>query len=606
MDKDRSHMTERILNLTLEILYLLTGEDYTVVKKSCDGVTDSSRPGASGGRSRTQNPIMEPPPHSLIHERNNDQRILELTNKIIQLLTGEVPIRCQDVTVYFSMEEWEYLEGHKDLYKDVMMESHRPLTSLGRCDEDTHDTDNCDEDGKYGGLIAISQTGSKSVHKTAVECVSHANEIPTDTTDVCSGQTEYASIPIKKESISSDVKYLKESVTYAPAHHPEYSPTQFKVESVLCEEEHYEVSQISNLVDQEDFEYLYITEDGNTHISSNTLSVVKCIECCDHFTVESDDTCDNRTQSYKCHKCSTNDSELVTYRTGDSETQMVTFSELSNKSNIVHEDYRKEGTDREKGFSRNKHLHGKNISCRGKKSNSYTEWGEWFTNSSALDRYQRIYAEEELFSCCQSVKYFNQQTSMDTNQRVHTEEKPFLCSQSGKRLRNKAHVMSHQTGRIDDKQFNCLECGQCFKQSLSLVEHMRIHTGEKTFTCPECGQCFTHRSALITHQKTHKVEKLYFCFECGKCFRTKSDLTTHQRIHMGEKPFPCPQCGEGFTRRANLVRHQRIHTGEKPFSCPYCGKCFTRKLGLVKHQRIHTGEKSFPRFHKNIFRHTMY
>ncbi|CAI9573280.1 unnamed protein product [Staurois parvus] len=96
MEEHQSHMTERILNLTLEIIYLLIGERFPLVK-SADHMT-----------------ITVPLCGSLKPERDNMQKILEVTKKMMELLTGE---------------EWEYLEGHKDLYKDVMMDNQPPLTS---------------------------------------------------------------------------------------------------------------------------------------------------------------------------------------------------------------------------------------------------------------------------------------------------------------------------------------------------------------------------------------------------------------------------------------------------------------------------------------------
>ncbi|KAG9461116.1 hypothetical protein GDO78_018065, partial [Eleutherodactylus coqui] len=128
MDGKRKEMAESLLHLTLEIFHQLTGEDYTAVKKTS---SERWQNFVSEGHGRTLSPITGPSTHHPIHEDFNGQKILEHVLKMTELLTGEVPIRSQDVSVYFSMKEWEYLEGHKDLYKEVMMEDQQPLTSQG-------------------------------------------------------------------------------------------------------------------------------------------------------------------------------------------------------------------------------------------------------------------------------------------------------------------------------------------------------------------------------------------------------------------------------------------------------------------------------------------
>ncbi|XP_075704847.1 uncharacterized protein LOC142717127, partial [Rhinoderma darwinii] len=194
MDKDRNEMSRRILDFTLEIIYLLSGEEYTIVQKtSCDCTTPIIH--ESGGWSSS--PITEPPPHSGIHEK-----ILELIYKMTELLTGEVPIRCQDVTVYLSMEEWEYLEGHKDRYEEVMMEDYRPRTSQDgssrrnppeRCPSPLYSQD-CPEENPnvpenhQGEDLTIIKTEDEEEERVRVDqpCKSEPEEeIPGGVTRVC-------------------------------------------------------------------------------------------------------------------------------------------------------------------------------------------------------------------------------------------------------------------------------------------------------------------------------------------------------------------------------------------------------------------------------------
>ncbi|CAH2292006.1 THAP domain-containing 1-like [Pelobates cultripes] len=93
MEKAKKTKTSRILNQTLEILAQLTGEEWIVVKK---------------------NSI-----HRSIYE-----------------LTGEVPVKHEDVAVFFTMEEWQYIQQHKDAYSDMVT---IPPPPISQCEK----RDNC-------------------------------------------------------------------------------------------------------------------------------------------------------------------------------------------------------------------------------------------------------------------------------------------------------------------------------------------------------------------------------------------------------------------------------------------------------------------------------
>ncbi|XP_077112776.1 uncharacterized protein LOC143768018 isoform X2 [Ranitomeya variabilis] len=546
---DRDKMAERILHLTLEILFRLTGEDYTVVKKTS---SERCQVPVSEGWGRPLSPIPGPPPHPLIHEDINDQKILECIYKMTELLTGEVPIRCQDVAVYFSMEEWEYLEGHKDLYKEIMMEVPQPVTSPDlsskrttpeRCPHPLLPQDGNQEDPN----VPQDHQGEDLTHINTTETYVRGGEwckeeIPTyDYPDDCTRRSEGQ---LTSSIFKSDDLEIPQDTIEVNAITPDM-PSTLDSKDLLSGPLKQVLSSDSLPTTKENQSHKIRIQKRNAPKANKPFSVS---ECGNSFPVEKSflkpQKINTAKNSFSCSKCG-------------------------------------------KCFNQKAHLDSHQRNHTGEKPFSCSECGKCFNRKEHLDNHWRTHTGEKLFSCSECGKCFNQKSDFDKHKRTHTGEKPFSCSECGKCFTQKWNLVAHQRIHTGEKPFSCSECGKCFNRKAHIVIHWRSHTGEKPFSCSKCGKCFNQKMNLATHQRVHTREKPFSCSECGKCFPLKWNLVVHQRIHTGGKPFSCSECVKRFNYKSALDKHQRIHTGEKSFSCSECGKCFNHKSALDNHQRTH-------------------
>ncbi|XP_075071171.1 uncharacterized protein LOC142160110 isoform X1 [Mixophyes fleayi] len=561
---------EKILNLTLEIIYLLTGEDYIVMKKTGVHETARNHPSVSGGLSRTQSPITVPPPHSLIHETDNDQKILELTNKIIQLLTGEVPIRCQDVTVYFSMDEWEYLEGHKDLYEDMMMENHRTLRSP--------------DDSIRGFYTAISVPDDRNTVKKKLEKKHLQLCQPDKNVTLMRNESE--------ESEKNGKEHFNDTDIYTPTDHTQYTATHIKEESVSCDGE--------NLTD------LYTPTDHTqyttTHIKDKPLP-------CENGNLTDTDvyTPTDHTQYTSIHI----KEESVSFNEGNlTDTDIYTPTDHTQYTST---DIREESCDggnltdvytpTDDRHYTSTHIKEKSVSCEeGNLTNDdiYTPTDHTLYAATFIKEEPVLWEEGSLTDI--DIYRPSADTPMDdtsTQAMNSTEFMKYLNIHKGKALNYSDcekqlffNSKCVKTEKIPMEEFPLYKYGKCFTEPSTLFPHPRIPNAQVPFECPYCGKYFVYYTHLVTHQRIHTGERPYACSVCGKRFAHNSTLVTHQRIHTGERPYVCFQCGKCFTKKSNLTTHNRIHTGERPYSCTKCGKCFGSKSHFNRHMKIHKRETS--------------
>ncbi|XP_073467716.1 uncharacterized protein [Aquarana catesbeiana] len=629
MEEDRSHMTEKILNFTLEIIYLLTGERFPLVK-SGDHMT-----------------ITVSPCDSLKPERHNMQKILDVTKKMMELLTGEVPIRCQDVTVYFSMEEWEYLEGHKDLYKDVMMDNQPPLTSPDgssngnppeRCPRPLYSRDSTQEgltiphhhqsgklsdynidvkeedDDEYGGMKRFSEGHNDLYKNTMMEPSSNKNppercppplysrgstqEDHTIPHHHQSGNLRDDNIIVKEEYKEEDEEYgvMKE---FSEEHKDMMEPPNTRNPPERCPrplysrdstQEDHTIPYYCKSGDPIDIEFEVKAEEEERYVRDDQQSMEEdgitgtFIEEDTPTEISTVDGWEMRKTSEDCltlsPDCKVEDEDITQYSPGENPATSNVHPAPHSVDGPSYSSYPEEPQTVRDGAVLPT---AKRFSC--------TECGKCFHYKSKLNVHKRSHTGEKPYSCPECGKCFHFQSKLNEHERAHTGEKPYSCPECGKCFSQKASLYTHQKLHTGQKLYSCSECGKCFSQKYSLYTHLRSHTGEKPYSCSECGKCFSRKSSLCTHQRLHTGEKPYSCPDCGKCFLQKSNLCTHQKSHTGEKPHSCPECGKCFSLKSDLYRHQRSHTGEKPYSCAECGKCFSQKSDLYRHQRSHKGEK---------------
>ncbi|KAM4642438.1 uncharacterized protein O3C94_016764 [Discoglossus pictus] len=497
MNKDKKKVAEIFLNHALEIIYLLTGEEYTIVKKNS----------------------------SHIHQ-----------------LTGEVPIKCEDVAVYFSMEEWEYIEGHKELYKDVMMKNPQKLRTL---QSETHNSPEHHEDNLHteSFLKEVEDEGDKNnIHQVEIHPEPYVGDI----------KTEFVPSNEQIEELRSKNNQLEAQEQEVLAH----TDQDGTMSSRLLEEStiigSFSEGNVVEEIKAEYSEWNFLNESSLYEIG-------------------------NQTSTPMYYQSEENTRQLDGTLVKENNNGMYRITEEKNTGNDVKTTY---GNETAQSTGNNHHGNKEHV----------VELATKDLEANSLQA--NVLSHKITYVCPECRKCFTRKSSLATHFNTHTGDKPYSCYQCGKCFLRRANMVAHYQTHTNERPHTCHVCGKCFTKKSSLVTHHKTHTGEKPFSCLQCGKCFVKRSNLDTHYMTHTNEKPHVCPDCGKCFTLRSYLDKHHRTHTGEKPYACPACGKRFTQRTHMVIHQRTHTGEKPYVCPKCGKGFTRRTHMVMHQRIHTEDKS--------------
>ncbi|XP_068115224.1 uncharacterized protein [Hyperolius riggenbachi] len=657
MNEDWSHMTERILNLTLEIIFLLTGEMVVPVM--------------SGGRMTITIASL----HSLKLKRNTKQKVLEVTNKIIELLV--------------EGEEVECLEGLKN-QKNILMEdqkvppqAHPQLQSKAldainvTIKEEIKDEEEEVEIAKWPDLQGPQNSRETMEYRCTAQETVLDNRLPgphgpkntsTEKQLLLASPDGSSNRNPPGRFTGSLYSRISEDHNYARRYKGE-KPINIKVKvkqeekkeetyvrgdqqstkegdmmrAIKEEEEETYVTSDQQCMEEGDMmrtikveeDETYVIDDQQSMVKSEMMATVKReVQSLDisvdgryvdntlerhlftfpHTTREgspggipipesthhivydmmhSMDSSHLKELSYRSHNIIADVDPQYRSMAGSVEPSVLKESSSSSVCATTGDVNLFQGVELVNGFAPGTSFPGDQKVPSQELLYPCPECGKCFSGKRNLFRHLRTHSGEKPFSCLDCNRSFTRRSSLLLHQRLHTGEKPFSCPKCSRCFSHKASLNYHLKVHNEEKPFICSECGKCFHQKKILLSHLRIHVAERPYSCSECQKCFLRKESLRKHQRIHSGERPFSCATCSKTFIQKGDLHRHQKGHSGERPYSCSVCGKCFMENGHLRKHERIHSDERPFSCSDCSKCFYQKRDLLRHQKTHSGERPF-------------
>ncbi|XP_077118344.1 uncharacterized protein LOC143774540 isoform X3 [Ranitomeya variabilis] len=545
-------------------------------------------------------------------------------------LLREVPVRFDDVAVYFSAEEWESLGMvEKLMYMDVMLENYYTLSSLGFVFEKPE-------------IISIIEKFQDHYHTADVQpvIVKEEPEYHSETEASTGYWTSESSVGSKSGRLSHTLEAtieqdLVDRSLYndvrpcAVKEEPEYfsetdvSTRYWTAESSMGREQKLLVqSQNCNGVEQpvypaEDFtrqdlidRSIYNVKEEPEYYSDTDVSTrywtAESSVCCKQELLVQSQNCSGLEQPV-CHSDNSKRQDLVDHSFHNAAHSIIVKEEPEYFSET---DVSSRYWTAETSVCVKQELMLPVEMCNGEEKLVCRSGN--CTRQDLVD--QGFNNDLQPITVKRESEYFSDETDVSTTdwkvgssvsgeqelmlqvQKCNGVEQPVYHSEDTTRQNlvdqsvNNGNKSLVQPIGDQSEGMTCIGSGATKSE---VMAERKSHLTERSYKCMDCGKCFNRSSHLLRHQRIHAGERPYSCGKCGKTFIDSSQLVIHRRTHTGEKPYPCSECDKRFICKLHLVRHQRSHTGERPYVCSKCGKRFAQSSNLLTHLRTHTGEKPY-------------